>query len=93
MTDKKKGFIWGIFAGVILAIVTIAFAAHLANTPDVATAPPDGGGVGGGSVYTPPENLTIPSLDIPPPPPAPTLSTPEPAQAEPAPAVAAPEPQ
>jgi hypothetical protein len=92
MTDKRKGFIWGIFTGFILAVVVIAFMAHLANTPtpDVdplthATTPVDGGGVGGGPVYTPPDLTIVPSLDIPPPPAAPSL--PEPAQAEPAPAV------
>jgi hypothetical protein len=91
MTDKKKGFIWGIFAGVILAIVMFAFVAHIANSPDESSAtPPDGGGVGGGEVYTPPETFIIP-LDVPPP--APVPSIPEPAQAEPAPAVAAPDSQ
>ena len=89
MTDKRKGFIWGIFAGVILTIVVIAFVGHLANTPD-STPPVDGGGVGGGPVYVPPpETFTIPSLDVPQPAPAPLIQ--EPAQAAPAPAV--PDPQ
>lgn len=98
MTDKKKGFIWGVFAGIILTIVMIAFAAHIANTnaPDIdplthSIVPVDGGGVGGGSVYTPPENLSIPSVNIPQLAPAPMPSISEPAQT--APAMAAPSPQ
>jgi hypothetical protein len=83
MTDKRIGFIWGIFAGIILTIVMIAFVAHLANTPD-STPPPDGGGVGGGPVYMPPENLISP-LDVPPPAPMPSIAEPaQPAQAAPA---------
>ena len=92
MSDKTKGFIWGVIT--VIAILLFMIAIHSCNTdtpsssndptnPAPVSAPNGGTGSGPDGMYNPPD-LTIPQIDIPSVPPvAPPLEA-EPAQAAPA---------